>query len=509
MKRILIFTATLFVIHGCNSGKSTLDKPLPPPTEERPVVKPENDMTLSSTVISTSFVGNGAQWGGYDEIHRILGVGNNELSAGNWQKLFERVRFMRPGLVRLMGSCGWNYLVNGDYDPSKSDKILIRVLDFCQAEGVNVIWGEWGHQGGESIDETWLGMALDFLSYLVNTRGYSCIKYYNMVNEPAGSWASTKENYNLWKTLIDKTYAGMKERGLLSKVQLIGPDAAVWTTAHLPWVTNSVKDLDDKLGAYDIHTYPIDDEVRSDFYASLLKAYRDPTPKSKPMLMGELGYKYGDNSLPGMKNTELIAADVWSSYDSNMMIYYAFYGIDMALAYIRNMAAGYRGIVAWDMDDAMYHGTDGGFKRWGFWNILGEEMGKPADKTIRPWFYPVSLLCRYFPSGCDIYKVTWAKGRPTLDAVAAAKNNKYTLTVCNFGSDAQTVNFTMTNGRVLENAKIYRYKATSGFSADFTGKTDSKGLPLPAENLTLDLTNRKPYTFEVPAQSVVVITTME
>lgn len=505
-KRILLFCMIMSGLPGCGNGQTVTHKPFPA-EEKQPPASHENNMTLTGNIICGSYAGNGAQWGGYDEIHRILG--HNDLSQDDWNKLFKRIDFMRPGLVRIMVSRGWNYWRNNSYDTSKSDKILIPVLDYCQRAGINVIFGEWGHEGGETIDETWLGMAVGFLDYLISEKGYSCIRYYNMVNEPAGSWASTKENYALWKTLIDKTYAAMEERGLSAKVQLLGPDAAVWTTAHLPWIQNSVRDLDHKLGAYDIHTYPTDDEVHSDFYMSMLRAYMAPVPREKHMLMGELGYKYRAGTTLDVRNKQLISGDAWAGEDSNMMIYYAFYGVDMAAAYIQNMAAGYGGVVAWDMDDAMYHSTDGGFKRWGFWNILGEEMDNPQDEEIRPWFYPVSLLCRYFPAGCSILDVEWAAPRPRTYAIGAMKDGGYTIAVCNAGAEAQTVNLKMSEGRLLKNASIYGYVADRGFSTGFAGDTDADGLPLPAGNKTIDLTAGKQYTFEVPAGSVIVVTTMK
>ena len=85
-----------------------------------------------------------------------------------------------------------------------------------------------------------------------------------------------------------------------------------------------------------------------------------------------------------------------------MMIYKAFYGVDMADAIIQSMKAGFSGALVWSMDDAMYNSPDNGdyqtdkLKRWGFWNILGEEhVGDASDEDIRPFFYPVSVITSY------------------------------------------------------------------------------------------------------------------
>ena len=185
-----IFALTCLLLSACekdNSGKGGGGK------READVV-----VTVLSSTVSTNYVGNGAQWGGYDYLNQW--TGSPTLSQSDWDKLFTRVRFLRPGLVRIMVTYGWNYHVDGTYNPSKSDDVLIPILDFCQEEGINVITGEWGHEENDdgTINQERLQWAIDFLDYLVNTKGYTCIKYYNMVNEPNGSWSSINGDQVLW-----------------------------------------------------------------------------------------------------------------------------------------------------------------------------------------------------------------------------------------------------------------------------------------------------------------------
>jgi len=144
------------------------------------------DLTIKSNVITQSFTGNGFQWGGYDMLNAW--TGSPTLSDADWNVLYQRIRFMRPPVVRIMVTDGWNYMSNGVFDPIKSAPVLLKILDFCQAEGITVIFGEWGHQGGTTIDQVWLENASKFLEWLLNTKQYTCIKYFNMVNEPNGDW---------------------------------------------------------------------------------------------------------------------------------------------------------------------------------------------------------------------------------------------------------------------------------------------------------------------------------
>src|SRR5699024_1925683 len=139
----------------------------------------------------------------------------------------------------------------------------------------------------------------------------------------------------------------------------------------------------------------------------------------------------------GKANASRIKADPFAADDSQMHVYDAFYGIDMADATIQVMLAGFGGVTYWDLDDAMYN-DDGSssstkLKRWGFWNILGsEKFHNPDDEKIRPWFYTTSLLCRYFPSGSTIYDVTLPKPvKSGLRAIAGMRNGKVTIAIVN------------------------------------------------------------------------------
>ncbi len=59
---------------------------------------------------------------------------------------------MRPPFVRIMVADGWNYMVNGKFSPSKSEAVLTKILDFCQAEGIEVLLGDASLLPGRKFD---------------------------------------------------------------------------------------------------------------------------------------------------------------------------------------------------------------------------------------------------------------------------------------------------------------------------------------------------------------------
>jgi hypothetical protein len=480
-------------------------------TKTGPVVVTEkNTMTVTSDVVTESFVGNGPQWGGYDVLNYL--IGRNTLSEEDWNTLFERVSFMRPQYMRIMVSRGWNYIVNGVYDPSKSDAVLCRILDYCQKNGVTVQLGEWGHIGGSSVDAEWVDDATSFLKYLVEDKGFNCIRYYTIVNEPNGSWSTVDGSYSLWQTIVKAFYARMTAKGL-SGVRIMGPDVAVWSTSETGWVTNAKRNLPDEVQAYDVHAYPTDVFVHSTDFLNLAKAYKAAIPSDRIIMLSEFGFKYGSNSANGIENAARISADGYAADDSQMMTYDSFYAVDVADATIQAMLAGCGGVVYWDLDDAMYNSdamASKKLKKWGFWNIIGKEAyGRPEDEDIRPWFYTASLLCRYFPSGSEIHNVELPVPVISgLRAVAGFKDGRVTVAIANSSADTCSFSLRMEDGSPLTGIKEYWFNAKSG--SLFEGSTDSRGLALPLkENESIDFSSGKALKLRMEARSFVLITNID
>lgn len=478
-------------------------------TEIPPVTNDRNQMTITSEVVIASYVGTGVQWGGYDLLEEW--TGSPTLTTSDWDKLFQRVRFMRPPIVRIMVSEGWNYMEDNQFAPEKSAPVLFKILDFCQAESIEVVFGEWGHQGGVGIDTVWLENAAKFLEYVVLTKGYSCITTYNMVNEPNGDWSSINGNYALWIMLIEQFHKKLTEKGLDQRIKLVGPDIAVWTAGLTSWIRNTNADLGTKIDVYDIHTYPKESEVRDGSYLEMIKAYREVAPTSKDMIMGELGFKYSVLSELGIQNALRISADEYSSDDSNMFVYDSFYGIDMADAVMQNMLAGFAGVILWDLDDAMYnkgYAAATKLKRWGFWNILGsEKFDKSSDENIRPWFYTMSLMSRFFPAGTTIYRMTLPE-KYGLRAVAGCKNGTWTIAVVNSNTVSYSLKLKMQEG--LKLSGIRKYSFLSGEKSAFTGSVDENGFALPAvTDMSIDFSGDAAYLLSMPAQSFCLYTNMQ
>lgn len=465
-----------------------------------------------SDTISLNFEGIGAEIGGYDNLKDI--TGDATLNENDWNTMFTRLRFMRPGLVRIMGSKGWNYSINGTYNPDKSQDILFKILDFCQAENISVIWGEWGHTGGSTVDQAWLNQSINFLDYLINTKKYSCVKYFTMLNEPNGSWSSNQGSYSLWKTLIEATYNLMSTKGLLDKVRIMAPDVTVtrneFTGNPSAFITNSINDLDNKIGSYCYHLYPTFEIMDDGLMKSTAKAIKNVTPSGKSAHITEIGFVYTANSTRHNRNETLKNADPYAASNANMLVYDAIYGTDMAAAMIQLLNIGYKSVLVWRLDDAMYMTkttNSATFTRHGFWNSQGKEIcNNVNDEKMRPWFYTSSLLSRYIPAGSTLLRINFTP-QSGLNAIAAVKDGKYTIAVVNTSVETQTANLSLKNVGLFENMKKFLFKAQS--QANFVGTVDSNGFATPTETTNLDFSNNSISNISIDGNSFILFTNME
>lgn len=371
-------------------------------------------------VVTDDYLGVGIQWSAYPWF---------ELTEAEWRRVFRRLRFMRPAITRIMQSAffywkGIDHSGESVYDFSSQYLQKLRaLLDWCELNGTSVILGEWGAptscDGGalDNDDERWPRMIADFLTDLFERNDYQCIRYFNLINEPHGSWSSIAGRFDEWKRAILSLNQTLIQTGLRKRIAIVAPDAdQLWTRRTLadPQL-RAVTDL------YDEHRYVTRDALYAGQVERWCREQCEMVARldaGKPFILGELGIEDGKTNDDRQPNV--------FGFD---------YGVDMADAAVQLMRGGCSGFIAWYLDDAMHFLGDGDVGRpearplpeeayrrrkvWGMWNSLAERMGDPEESKLRPWFYPWSLLSRNFPAGCQILSVD-VDGPASL-AIAAAR----------------------------------------------------------------------------------------
>lgn len=465
------------------------------------------NITVTPQVINADYIGNGAQWDPYDEV----GAWGNEVSDQDWETLFKRIDFMKLRYVRCMINSPYRYFdaVIGKYDKTRNIKSISKLLGYCTTHNITVIFGEYNPPTWSmKQDDKWVNMSVDYLNYLVNDLGFTCIKYFTIFNEPDGDWASTNGNYNIWKEMAHKFTTKMKSYpGLFEKVKLAGPDVVVEYKNRNSefdsegWVKQSVNDVDSLIGIYDVHAYPGQAEVRSGKYPAELLKYKQHIPAGKKIVLGEAGYKYWrtpDSLLMAEYNRRVKGHPFTNGTDCNMLVYDYFYGLDMPLLCMDVMNNGYSGMAVWMLDDAMHSSGDSGkpkdIKIWGMWNILGKKVfNKPDEENIRPWYYTWSLMCRNFQSGANILKCI-SPANNDIRVVAAELGGKMVFVAINIGTKDYKLNLKIPH--IMPNSDLYIY-------SEKYRPTDADGLPIPAIK---DINVKTGYSIHLKAQSFILLT---
>ena len=471
--------------------------------------KEEAKITVTSEVINAAFTGIGVEWDPYDE----AADWGNDLSNEDWDKLYRRLDFMRPRFVRCMINSPYKYYnsTTGEYDRDKNIRGLKKLLQYCQDNNITVMYGEYNPPTWDmKADQRWVDMSVDYLSYLVSDLGFSCIKYFVIFNEPDGNWASTNGDYDLWKQMLFRFREKMNSYpGLTEKVKFAGPDvvadyrnnASQYDTEG--WLKQTAADVDELTGVYDIHAYPGQHEVRYGNYNDLLNRYKAAVPANKKIIFGEAGFKYwrpADSLLMKEYLRRCENHPFTKGSDCNMLVYDYFYGLDMAMFCTLIMNAGYTGVAAWMLDDAMHSCGDSGkpedIKLWGMWNILGSKVfNDPSQEEPRPWYYAWSLMCRYFPDGSNILQLAIENGKGIF-ASAAEKNGKYTLAIININDEDKHYHIELP--QTLSGATVYEYSESQ------IPKTESVLKPI-KNGVTIG----KNGNITVKANSILLYTNME
>ncbi len=468
-------------------------------------------LVKTNEVINESYIGNGVQWDAYPQAYKYWG---QPIPDQDWNKMYKRLDYMKPSFMRVVLGSYDKYAADGpdSYEPENLFEGLGKILQYCQDHQITVMLGDWGYNQVEAsqnkIFENRIENAAKYVDFLINTKGFTCIKYYNTINEPNLQGSATNGNYELWEKATGYFYEQLVALGIENQVKIAGPDIAPFSNDITDWITNTASNLGDKVPLYDIHTYPPKEDMFNGNYEKRLKVYKDATPAGSQIIIGEFGFKYDtgssnmDSNLNDL-NLNAINADVNIANDSNTLVSEYFHGVDLIAITMKIINAGYSGAINWNLDDAMHSGTERGqdLKVWGFWNILGDELlGSPEKEEIRPHFYSYSLLTRYMQKGTKVFKVE-VPGLIGVDAIAIEKDGKYMIAINNIYEDEYVVDVKFDNNISLSGAKKFVYKENDR-------KIDDNGFPVPEEEgLTLDLV--KGASIAVSSKTLTVITNFE
>ena len=467
----------------------------------------------STYVVSSSFDGLGVEWGTYED--------TNKMVKGSWPRVLSAVDKLNPALVRCMTNLDWfvNDFTDGATPKDYSDdtwsynfnnKQMVNaadVLDYCQAHGIKVAFGVWNVIGNAdpekdiygmipnaSADPRWAKMCADLMEYLVKIKGYTCIRWFVNTNEPnvIGNKGTSKNAYSstdIWIQGVKNVRKALDEVGL-KNLSIVGGDTTT-ILASQEYLEKAAKEIPDILDNYGVHLYVNNSQIDKGEYETAVRrlffnihGVDSALGRTKQMYIWEAGL------LSGKKQDT----------DCNELIMTYGYGLRMADYTLQSINAGINGIVYWDLDDAMHFMyTEAGTtaKEWGMFSTLATaEIGK---QEYRPWYHSSVLLTNVLRPGNTVYGcknmpegvrcVATVNADRTQGGIVVVNNSKKTL--------SQEM---ILDEEIKTEGKLYVYLYN-----EKTLKMDENGFIAP--NYVIDGSLNNKLTMEVPASTVMVIST--
>jgi len=346
-------------------------------------------LTVSDTVVTDSLIGFGFEDDGWFYNNENASHGVTESDAVVRE---ERIAWMDPDWVRMFF---WYH----DWNPSEDWETFTfgsenmeshyRTLDLYQRIGakVNVTSVEWGMTAPYADLEPVANAIGALLEHLIVTKGYSCIQYWTLSNEPNLAFPSQGNDFDGFVSihqLVRQTFAA---RGLA--VKIVGSDDAQDASWFSDCVSNASYHA--TVDLYASHRYFPDGSqwLIPYFYGDRLPLLAARSPR-RPFVVGEYGFQ--DN-----RSTHLVNP-LMEEYP------YAVWAMDFC---IQGLNLGMSGASIWCLHEVYYPGN--GFMNYGLWNY------KDRDWEVRPVYHAVASLCRHTEPGeavlgCDSSHPAYAKG---------------------------------------------------------------------------------------------------
>ena len=368
-------------------GEARFRNPVLLAAEGIPTQTPDGHATLTVTdeVVCPALIGFGAEDDGWAYNQRNRDHGADEAGFALRES---RIAWMQPDWVRMFFWYNdWNPSLVGENYTWDSDNMRshYRTLDLYQRLGTQVtLTGvEW------SVNDPWgdpvmLARAVgDLLEHLTVTKGYTCVKYWTLSNEPNLAFAGgSGPGWDRFVALHTLVKSEIERRGL--GVKIMGSDDA----DGLDWFKTAVRD-DTYFALTDVfasHVYfP---EASLGFLPDLFRDHLGPLaariPK-KPFVIAEFGFRDA-RFVPPMTNPFM------EDYP---------YALRAQATCITGLNEGVAGFNIWCMHEVYYPGG-GAPMGFGLWNFADR------DWSVRPVYHSMANFMRYTKAGDTVSRMKLA-----------------------------------------------------------------------------------------------------
>ena len=460
-------------------------------------------------IVQKSFGGLGVEWGVYEDTDKLM--------DNAWERITGNMSRLGAARVRVMVSYDWfctNLNKKGTSDKSddtwtynftnKYAANMMDILEYCQINNIDVAFGawnvianlseedEWGMMDEVTSDIRWAKITADVLDFLVNQRGFTCIKWFVNSNEPdivgkQGSSKNYNNKYEVWEQGVKNVRAALDGVGL-PHIGIIGGDVTTVDGIN-QYLPNIAKNIKDKVGDYGVHMYLSNISVDRGEMAEQISSVFETIKNYDSRLGDEIQANIWEGGLRDGK----------TALDCQSLIATPSYAVRMVDYTVQALYSGINGVCWWSFDDAMnfmYSGDSMTPKEWGMFSSLSEATS--GKQELRPWFHSSSLLCHLFKKGNRIYTNSTNGEEETFRSVATInqEGTQGGFVAINAGLDSVKKTFQL-NDKV-KGDKLYVYV----FNAD-SYLLDSNGYIIP--NQVIDGSLNDEVTMTIPKGTALIV----
>ena len=421
-----------------------------------------------------------------------------------WQSLYRHAAWLGLDWCRVELELRMYEPARGRFDWDNSEmRVLYRILDWAEKNQVDVFlqqqfsdvkWNAYPELRGTrkgvlisgplSLEDFSEGLAA-LADHLLRVKGYHCIKWLCITNEPGWEWSSFQGPDGKPLPLapaLKAVRAALDRKGIT--LALSGPD---WT--DMPELDPAKIDFDAFIGAYDIHSYlsRFDGEKEGDYSLSQaeerISRWADwAHARKKPLFLSELGsMAYG-----------------WGYSDPNPGSYKS--SLKDASLIVRAIRAGIDGVSRWSYVNR--GDQDGQWQLVDTWDMARNRL-LPAFTPHPNSYYMIGLLTRFLAKHSDVLtsSVEGGSGQNGPEVFAAALRSPRGQHTFIFVNDAETDR----DAEILlqglsAGMKLYRYRMTPE-------KKDRSEVVLGPEKEFPASPQQAGFTDRLPARSITVYST--
>ncbi|HEY3322723.1 MAG TPA: carbohydrate binding domain-containing protein [Planctomycetota bacterium] len=323
------------------------------------------------------------------------------------QVLAKRWRELRPSFARLGDNCDWK---------GERRDIQANYIRMMKDVGTEVYVTTWNPKDVPEGPErkAYAKSVVDYLEYLVRTKGCTNIKYYCMTNELSmKQWGAMNKDLPKFKSYHQCFYDELNARKL--DIKLLATDASpVGCWPSIEWAS---KNMDEITGVYGGHHYINDyqlEDVR--FYGWFLQQAKWGAglarAKGKNFILGEFGSKQDNSVVNGVKQDRCI----WYETPQEPLA-----ALQVCEAGIAAINGGVYALGYWTFADYPDEYSRGYINKWGAFRW------SKTDHSTRAVYYSYGLLTRFFRGPATTLSVS--SSDPLLRVAAVQHHGAKTISV--------------------------------------------------------------------------------